>query len=208
MNRATRRSLAAIKFGVETTLVCALVVGVSYGAMRLAQYYEKSPTLEKDGLVTLSAAKADRSIEGQPPFFPTDEERKTDGYGNEYGRKLAEERENRKLGPWTDPQATVSWWFTINTPGVYEVELTLASDESEAGSEYEVKVCSETFSATVPTTGKVVKGKDQKDFTWQTVSVGHVELSANIHHLTVIPRTIKNHSLMYLSSVTLRLVEP
>lgn len=207
MNRITRLCFTCLKFSVEAAFVFTLVMSIAYAATRLAEHCATRPLMPgTDSIVTLPAAKADRSLADQPLLFPTEIERQTDNYGNEYGRKLAEERENRSLGPWTDLQANVSWRFAINTPGMYEVELTLASDESEAGSLYEVKVCEETFSATVPSTGKAIWQKSSKvpSVSWKTVSVGRVEIPAGVHTLTIIPRTIEKRSLMNLSSVVLR----
>lgn len=195
MKRGTRLLLSGFLFVVELSLVVGLVVGVAFGLTRWAEYRENLPILpDKEGVVSLPAPKA--TLRGQLSLFPTNIEKQTEGYSNGYGRKLAEERANRKIGDWRRKDDYAQWSFRLDQPGTYEVALDLAAPDDVAGSEYVMTIGTKSLSGTVPATG----GWEA----WKTVPVGRVELPAGTHVLAITPREIKHGALMNLARVTLR----
>jgi hypothetical protein len=198
MKRSTQLALAAVKFAAEMALAACWLVAVAWGLAQLAEYRQNLPIRPgSDGTVTLDAARA--TLQGQLRLFPTDLENQTEGYGNEYGRKLVRERENRKIGNWTSVDDTALWEFRVSHPGTYEVSLELAAPDDEAGSKFSVTVGTQTLSATVPSTGGWQ--------TWKTVPLFPVDLSAGTQILAIKPERIRNHSLMNLARVILRPAE-
>jgi hypothetical protein len=195
MKRGTRLLLSGFLFVVELSIVVGLVVGVAFGLTRWAEHRANLPIRpDNDGVVSLPAPRA--SLHGQLAFFPTDVEKRTEGYGVDYGRELAKERANRKIGDWRRKDDYAQWSFRLDQLGTYEVALDLAAPDDIAGSEYEMTIGVKSLSGTVPATG----GWEA----WKTVPVGRVELPAGTHVLAITPREIKHGALMNLARVTLR----
>jgi hypothetical protein len=195
MRRGTRLLLSGFLFAVELSVVVGLVVGVAFGLTRWAEYRANLPIRpDKDDVVSLSASKA--AMHGQLSLFPTDVEKQTDGYGVDYGRELAKERENRKIGEWRRKDDYAQWSFRLGQSGEYDVSIDLAAPDDVAGSEYEMTIGVKSLSGTVPATG----GWES----WKTVPVGRVELPAGTHVLAIKAREIKHGALMNLAGVTLR----
>jgi hypothetical protein len=198
MNRSTQFVLGAVKFAVELPLAACVLFGIIFGLARLAEYRQNLPIRPGgDGTVTLAAPLA--TLYGQLRLFPTDLENQTEEYGNEYGRELVRERENRKIGEWTSVNDFAEWKFRLNRPAVYEVSLELAVPDDEAGSKILVTVGKQTVGVVVPATG----GPQ----TWKTVPLFPVHLPAGAHVLAIKPESIRGRSLMNLARVTLRPVE-
>jgi hypothetical protein len=198
MKRATRLLLSGLLFVIELAAVIGLVVGGAYGLTCWAEHRASLPIRpDKDGVVSLPAP--DASLHGQLSLFPTDVEKRTEGYGVDYGRELAKERANRKIGDWRSKDDYAQWSFRLDSPGTYEVALDLAAPDDVAGSEYEMTIGVKSLSGTVPATGGLEA--------WKTVPVGRVELPAGTHVLAIKAREIKHGALMNLARVTLRPVE-
>ena len=141
-----------MKFAVELPLAACVLFGIIFGLARLAEYRQNLPVRPgRDGTVTLDAPRA--TLNGQLRLFPTDLENQTEDYGNEYGRELVRERENRKIGNWNSVDDFAQWQFRLDSPGVYEVSLELAVPDDEAGGKFAVTVGTHALSGTVPSTG-------------------------------------------------------
>jgi hypothetical protein len=198
VKQSTQLVLDAVKFAVELPLAACVLLGIIFGLARLAEYRQNLPVRPgRDGTVTLDAPRA--ALNGQMRLFPTDLENQTEEYGNEYGRELVRERENRKIGEWNRVDDFAQWQFRLDSPGVYEVTLELAVPDDEAGGKFAVTVGTHALSGTVPATG----GGES----WKTVPLGRMELVAGTHALAIKPESIRGHSLMNLARVTLQPVE-
>lgn len=103
------------------------------------------------------------------------------------------------LGFWTDPNDWVSWDFTLDKPGKFEVEISLAAEKGSGG-EYALTVGSQELS------GKVTETGSWSSFV--TEKLGKIELAAaGKYTLAVKPRNKKGVALMNLRSVLLKPTE-
>jgi len=114
-----------------------------------------------------------------------------------HGNAQYEKGENRdNIGYWSDKNAWVSWDFILKTPGRFDVEVTFACPEGDAGSEYTVAVGKEKVSGKVENTG------DWGDF--DSRKIGTINLSAPGQlTLSVRPNTMVGGAVMNLKSVKL-----
>jgi len=91
----------------------------------------------------------------------------------------------------------VSWDFDVTTPGVFELQLELACQKENAGSEYEVEIVGQKFRGSVEDTGGW--------YQFVTHKLGQVTINrAGKQTLTVRPLTMPNGAVMNLRSVALR----
>jgi len=103
------------------------------------------------------------------------------------------------IGYWTDKRDWVSWDFVTRKPGKYDLELTYACTDGNAGSEYVVAVGKNKLAGKVDSTGGWKKFK--------TIKLGTVELAAGRHTLSVKPKTMPHGAVMNLRRIVLRPVE-
>ena len=198
MKRGTHIVLSGLFFVVETAAAFGVVFGAAYGLTRLAEYRANAPvTAGGDGVAILSPAKA--TLRGGLTLYPTDLENRTDNYCNEYGRELAKERRNRKIGNWTSVDDAAQWQFSVNPGGEYRVEIELAAPAEAAGSEIEVKIGPKSLAGTVPDTG----GFD----IWKRIALGRVKLEAGTHTLVLAATAIEGEKVMNVANVVLRPAE-
>jgi len=99
------------------------------------------------------------------------------------------------IGFWTSAEDNVSWNFTIDRPGVFEIEVTQAC-EGDGGSAYVVSVAGQDSEATVKGTGNWDR--------YVTEKIGAVKLdAAGEYTLKVVPGKLVGSALMNLRSVRL-----
>ncbi len=96
----------------------------------------------------------------------------------------------------TVPDDTVSWHFTVNTPGTYTVSITYAATQDWEGNMYSMSVGSESLEGSVHYTGERYR---YKTFPVGTLTIGE----AGEHVLTIRPSERSGQNLMCLRSVTL-----
>ncbi|MGD0655483.1 MAG: alpha-L-fucosidase [Thermoguttaceae bacterium] len=143
---------------------------------------EGSPEIEQQPMITQAA---DGTIS-----LPASE---ADIHGNAQYEK-GENRDN--IGYWTDKNAWVSWDFVLKTPGRFEVEITFACTDDEAGSEYTIAVGKEKVE------GKVDGTNDWGNFVSR--KIGTINLSApGQFTLSVRPNSMPKGAVMNLKSVKL-----
>jgi len=103
------------------------------------------------------------------------------------------------LGFWTDPKDWVSWEFTLDKPGKFEVGISLAAEKGSGG-EYALTVRSQELSGEVAETGS-----------WSsfvTEKLGKIELAAaGKYTLAVKPRNKRGIAVMNLRTVVLKPTE-
>lgn len=199
MKHPTRWLSSAVLLIAELALAVGIVVGVALGLVRWAECRADRPVRpDAQGAVTLPASKA--VLVGRLRRFPTDKEEQTEGYGNEYGRALADERANRKIGYWNNLNDTAQWQFRLHRPGQYEVQIELAVPDESAGSEYEMTIGETILSDTIPPTGGWQS--------WKTVTLDRIEMPAGVHTLVIKPKTLNDNAFMNLARVILRPVGP
>lgn len=135
------------------------------------------PSPEPDGSLLLTAADAD--ITGTHAAYESREDR-------------------RCIGFWTSEKDSVSWRFRLNQPAKFNVELTFACQDSDAGSEIRVEVeglGNQSLPLKVPATGGWGK--------FETKALGPITLPAGSHTLRVSPQKLANDAVMNLRSVRL-----
>jgi len=118
-----------------------------------------------------------------------------------HGDKIQYEEGGGKdaIGFWMDPADWVSWDFTLDKPGKFSVELTLAAEKGSGG-EYTVGIGSQELSGKVPETGAWTK--------FVTEKLGKVELAAaGKYTLAVKAKNKKGLAVMNLRSVVLKPAE-
>ena len=114
-----------------------------------------------------------------------------------HGNAQYEKNENRdNIGYWSDKNAWVSWDFILKTPGRFEVEVTFACPEDDAGSEYTVAVGKEKVS------GKVAGTGDWGDFVSRKIGTINLSKPGQLT-LSVRPITMPGGAVMNLKSVKL-----
>lgn len=198
MKRKTQIALSGVLLVVETAVAAGVFFGAAFGLTRLAEYRHGSPIVaDRGGVVTLPPTKA--TLRGGLELFPTEWESRTEGYSNEYGRALAEERMNRKIGNWKSLTDAAGWDFFLHSGGDFRVEVELAAPPEEAGSKIEVRIGPQTVRGTVPDTGGWT--------TWKIISLGEVALDAGGHTLTIQASSIGHERAMNVARVTLRPAE-
>ena len=198
MKRGTRLVLAGILLVVETAVAAGVFFGAAYGLTRLAENRQNAPVgALGDGTIVLLPEKA--LTRGGLKFFPTEWEQRAEGYGNEYGRALAKERKNRKIGNWSAISDAAEWDFIVESAGGYRVEVELAAPAEEAGSEIVATLGTQAVSGIVPDTG----GWN----TWKTIALGSVILEADRHVLALKAKSISYEKAMNVAKVVLRPVE-
>jgi hypothetical protein len=198
MKRGTHVILSGLLFVVETAIAFGVFFGAAYGLTRLAEYRANAPVIPQgEGAVVLSPSKA--TLYGELNRYPTEWEERTEGYGNEFGRALAEERRNRKIGNWKSVDDAAEWEFCVDPGGKYRVEVELSAPPEEAGSQIEAKIGPKTIVTTVPDTG----GWDK----WKQVKVGRVTLDAGTHSVVLKATTVENEAVMNVRRVVLRPLE-
>lgn len=102
------------------------------------------------------------------------------------------------VGFWTDPKDWVEWIVRVETPGLFEVELTYACI-APGGSRYRVEIAGKQLEATVKPTGSWTS--------FQTVRIGRVELPEGRHQLAVRALDKVGEGVMNLKSIVLHPVE-
>jgi alpha-L-fucosidase len=133
-------------------------------------------TQAADGAIGLPAAEAD--IHGQEARYESGDGRDNIGY-------------------WTNKKDWVSWDFVLKIPGRFEVEITLACIDNQAGSEYTIAVDKEKLSGKVEGTGEWTKFVSSKIGTLNLSTPGQLTLSVR-------PNTMPNGAVMNLKSVVLK----
>jgi hypothetical protein len=103
------------------------------------------------------------------------------------------------IGFWTNVRDWVSWDFTLDKAGEFEVELTYAADQGSGGAEFTVGGGAAPLSGKVKETGGWT--------TWSTDKLGVVELPAGKVTLSVKPKSKPGLGVMNLKSVVLRPVQ-
>ena len=179
----------------ELAFAIALVFGIGWGLMRWAEARENRPIRpDSSGDIQLTAARG--TVNGQLEKYPMVLENQTEDFEYFYGRKLDEERRNRRIGKWSDVDAHVEWTFQVDTAGRYRVVVELSSSAEAAGNEFLVSVSDQTYTGTVPDTGG--------DENWQLLELGDVQLDlSGPHSLSITPVSIVGGSLMNLKQVLL-----
>ncbi|MCX7015754.1 MAG: alpha-L-fucosidase [Candidatus Sumerlaeota bacterium] len=155
-------------------------------AYLLADPERKPLKVEQEGdkiAVALPAAAPDKidsvlalEIEGKPEMAAQPIAQATDGSvtlpaadAAIHGTKAKYEADRQCVGFWTAPKDWVSWEFNVTTPGEFQVEISQASPQESAGSEYEIQIAGQTLKGTV---------KETKDYTkFRTVKLGAVKIN-------------------------------
>lgn len=105
--------------------------------------------------------------------------------------------EKNCLGYWTSENDMAEWEFEVTKPGKFAILVSQGCDESNHGSEVEVKVADQTAKFVVQNTG----GFQQ----WKDVEVGQVEIkTAGTHRLVIDPLKKAKSAVMDVQKVTLR----
>ena len=96
-----------------------------------------------------------------------------------HGNELRYEYESDKdcLGFWSDPNDWASWNFTVTKPGTFDVEITLACERGEGGSEYVVAVADQQLKGKVGDTGSWTAFKTENLGTLSIDKAGKYTLS-------------------------------
>jgi general secretion pathway protein G len=102
------------------------------------------------------------------------------------------------IGYWTNAQDWVSWDFTLDKAGKFEVEITYAS-ASSAGAEYTLSIGKQELAGKTKDTGDWAKFEAEK--------LGTVDLEAGKQTLSVKPKSKPGVGVMNLKSVVLRAVQ-
>jgi len=103
------------------------------------------------------------------------------------------------IGFWTDPKDWVSWDFSLDKPGKFDVEMTFAA-EIGSGGEYTLTCGGQELAGQVTETGSWTRFVTQKP--------GKIELSAaGKYTLAVKPKNKKGIAVMNLRSVVLKPAE-
>ena len=198
MKRGSQLVISGVLLVVETAVAFGIFFGAAYGLTRLAEHRAGAPAgADGDGVVMLHPNRA--TLHGGLTLYPTEMERRTEDYGNEYGRDLAEERRTRKIGNWKSVDDAAEWEFSVDSGGEYRVEIELAASVEDVGSEIAVTIGRKTVSTTVPDTG----GRQE----WKHVSPGCVKLKAGTHSLVLKATSVKGKTVMNVRGVVLRPVE-
>jgi alpha-L-fucosidase len=109
--------------------------------------------------------------------------------------------ENANIGYWINKNDWVSWPFKVNTPGKFDLELTLACESGNAGSQYEVAVADQKFSGNVASTGSWEK--------FVTVKLGTVTIAEKGRYvLSVKPTDMPHGAVMNLKAIVLKPMKP
>ncbi len=118
------------------------------------------------------------------------------------------------LTQWTDAEATV--WFEIDVvrEGIYDMELSIACPEPDAGSKLEITVANQTLQITVPSCPPVeveLPHRDEQGKTkyrnreWATLRAGSVKLPQGRTRLTLQPLSMAGSQIMDFKQVKLKL---
>ncbi|MGA2796698.1 MAG: alpha-L-fucosidase [Thermoguttaceae bacterium] len=114
-----------------------------------------------------------------------------------HGNAQYEKNDNRdNIGYWSDKNTWVSWDFILKTRGRFEVEVTFACPEGDAGSEYTVAVGKEKVGGKVEDTG------DWGDFVSRKIGTINLSKPGQLT-LSVRPTTMAGGAVMNLKSVKL-----
>jgi hypothetical protein len=99
------------------------------------------------------------------------------------------------IGYWNDVHDYVTWVFAVAQAGTYKVELTYACNPADAGSTYTIDVGGQLVSGTVQAT--------RNWQTFQTVTVGELQLAAGTHTLAVRATKMAHTAVMNVRAIIL-----
>ncbi len=128
-----------------------------------------------DGTITLPALEADV-------------------HGTNIRYEKGDQRDN--IGYWDNKKDWISWDFVLKTPGKYDVDVSFASPDDQAGSKYTVQVGKEKVSGKVEATGDWGKFVTRKIGTLNLSAPGRLTLSVR-------PNSISKEAVMNLKSIKL-----
>jgi alpha-L-fucosidase len=103
---------------------------------------------------------------------------------------------NENIGFWSDIKDWVDWNLSVKKAGEFDVEVTYACNNADAGSEFTVEVA-----------GKKLTGKVEGTGGWTklvTKNLGRIEIAAGRHTLAVRATTMPKGAVMDLRSVVLK----
>ena len=100
------------------------------------------------------------------------------------------------IGFWTNVQDWVDWDLSIKTPGTFEVQITYACQDPDAGSEFTVEVGGKKLTGKVEATGGWTK--------FVTKTLGRIQIAAGRQTLAVRPTAMPKGAVMDLKAVELK----
>jgi hypothetical protein len=109
--------------------------------------------------------------------------------------RYEEQGEVGNIGFWLDANDYVTWVFAVPQAGTYKVELTYSCHPAEAGSTYTIGIKGQEVSGTVEGTGSFGS--------FQTVTVGELQLAPGTQTLTVRATKMARHSVMNVRAIIL-----
>jgi hypothetical protein len=160
-----------LKCAAEASLAAAIVFGLGFGGMKLAQARHARP-IRADARGAIDLRVRDSDWRGRT--------------------KLVEV--GKYDGAWEcEGQWRVEWQFAVDAPARYQIDIELTCPGPQSGGEFAVEIDGNELRSTVPDTGAWLN--------WMTVSLGSVTLSPGSHHLAVRPADPNTGTFMCLRSV-------
>jgi len=103
---------------------------------------------------------------------------------------------NFHVSKWTGPDDTITWHFTVATPGIFNVLITYAAQEEWQDSEYLITVGEQKLTAHTESTG------DWYDY--KIFNIGKTQFDKpGKYTLTIKPKASMDHYLMYFKDIRL-----
>ena len=170
-----KTSAVVMKLAGETLLAAAIVFGLGWGGMKLAEARHAHP-IRADAHGTVRLKVRDSDWKGNTTFVEID----------------------KYDGAWKcEGQWEVSWLLAIDKPGRYQIDVELTCPGPLSGGQIAAEIGGNVLTSTVPDTGAWTD--------WMTVSLGPVALDAGSHQLVVRPADSQTGAAVCLKSLTLRL---
>jgi alpha-L-fucosidase len=104
------------------------------------------------------------------------------------------------IGFWTNAPDWVDWPLSIKSPGTFEVQITYACPDGDAGSEFTIEVGDQKVTAKVEATGAWTK--------YVTKTLGRIPIAAGHHRLAIRATAMPHGAVMDLKSIVLKPVLP
>lgn len=175
-------------------IVLVVIAGLTALATQRAGSLMQQPVSPNaKGIVKL--VPYDAEITGSVTLYPTALETQTKDFSYTHGRKVLEERRERKAGDWTDPNTTLTWNFTIPEATPYEVRVSYACTDEAADSEALLVIDNVHYEKAVRSTG----GWD----TWKRLKFGRIQFQPGTHQLVLKAKNLVNERFLNFSDVTL-----
>ena len=104
------------------------------------------------------------------------------------------------IGYWTNVQDWVDWNISIKTRGAFEVQITYACSDADAGSEFTVEVANQKLTGKVEATGGWTK--------FVTKNLGQIQIAAGRQTLAIHATAMPKGAVMDLKTIVLKPQSP